>query len=547
MSTLFHGSVALLLFTPMLTAGPPDPVEADDDRPALEAYHVESHVGHSLSDVDPAPGPYILVFDNMTDADSATGLNVAYLHADAYDSDIAPNAAWWFPMSSDPSHWTSAPVPPATGIPTHILWDEYAVDFDLWGDEDILRTLRRLDFIPVMMNQQDYERPCTLHIHFFNYAGDLWFGGVELTYPIFAGYGIHRYPFGDFPVYAADTVDLAGAGMQMDVASIGWVMFDWREDYSGDAEHGLGMAIAGGDLIDPDFPAPEMQWTLGETDPYLWLAADPETNVDPDWDGDPMTVSYADVLNTGDLYNWAFADPPSDPSSELAHDFPFRLYIAAPALELELRQLHWLADDGSTAQPFSAVGEAELPLSDWDDDDAHQLLDANGGGYVNIAVLAPDGGKRWVVRNLYLSYPDMTTLESSSPTVQFALPVAHGQPIDELQYGVEVTSAPVSEPPEHLLLVGPVTPCDYHAGGFEGGGTGQSSIPDLIGPWAGPFPVSCLSASPTSTGTWANSRPWMRNSTAQRRPPRPDRSTISTRDATAAKTRRSSTAASTLT
>jgi hypothetical protein len=87
-------------------------------------------------------------------------------------------------MTSTPGALFDAPDP-GTGIPTDIVWDEYAVDLDAWGQPSgSAQTLTQIDFIPVIVNDDGVDGDRTLQILFFNFDGDTFMGGVNLTYSV---------------------------------------------------------------------------------------------------------------------------------------------------------------------------------------------------------------------------------------------------------------------------------------------------------------------------------------------------------------------------
>jgi hypothetical protein len=277
------------------------------------------------------------VFDNMTDADSSQGLNIAYVNLGSYDGSDTSSSAYLVPMSTTGTVLLAPD--PGTG-PTDIWFDEYAVDLDAWGNvAGTMQTLTKIDYIPAIQNTDGVPRQSVLRISFFNFDGDQFLGGVVLTYDDIPD---------DYAGWFDTDVDLTENDLTFDVYDVGYALFDWVNDPDVGTDEGLGIVNAGGDLLDDTFPAPEDQWTLGETDPTSWLASDGETNVDPDFDGEP-DVSYIDVLNTSDLINWGFQDDTTNPTSEQAHDFPFRLYIE---------------DGGSTTCPEDLDGDDDIDLSD---------------------------------------------------------------------------------------------------------------------------------------------------------------------------------------
>jgi hypothetical protein len=90
------------------------------------------------------------------------------------------------------------------------------------------------------------------------------------------------------------------------------------------------------------------------------------------------------------------------------------------------------------------------------------------------------------VQNLYLAYPDPGFMGDSSPSVQFRWPIPEGIPIDLVEYGILITPEPIEDPAFPIDQIAPVQFSAYHAGGFEGGGSGMSALPFIIGPWIGP-------------------------------------------------------------
>ncbi len=147
---------------------------------------------------------------------------------------------------------------------------------------------------------------------------------------------------------------------------------------------------------------------------------------------------------------------------------------------ITFRQLDWIGDDGVMRVRDSQVGEVAFDFGA----NAEQLLDANGGGYVNVTVGGPQGAE-WVVQNLYVSYPTIEYMEGSSPSVQFLLP--EDGDVVELDYAVTLTAEP-SPAADAPLAHAFVESTGFHAGGFNGGGSGLAIL-DTIGPWVRPWPV----------------------------------------------------------
>ena len=77
----------------------------------------------------------------------------------------------------------------------------------------------------------------------------------------------------------------------------------------------------------------------------------------------------------------------------------------ALAVSAQFYQLDWLGEDLAPLWPDSLVGEMAI---DFDGTEAEFLVN-NGGAYINVVVESADPTRnqaQWVVRNLYLAYPD---------------------------------------------------------------------------------------------------------------------------------------------
>src|SRR5262249_34714553 len=141
------------------------------------------------------------------------------------------------------------------------------------------------------------QRQDTLRVLFFSADGLTFYDGFQIVYQTAANYN----------AYFRATFDLSQFNPRLSVPDHGLVMIDWIEPNNA----GVGAMIAGGDLSTPGFPPPESLVTVGSTDPTFWEFADGVTGnadhpngVDPGFDGDPASVSYLDILNTGALTNW---------------------------------------------------------------------------------------------------------------------------------------------------------------------------------------------------------------------------------------------------
>ncbi|MCK4873501.1 MAG: hypothetical protein KAS72_12315 [Phycisphaerales bacterium] len=304
---------------------------------ASSADRISVERGITLTnDGNVSTGTYDLVFDNMTNTPSATGLNVSYTDPASYTGGSTSTYAYLVPMSSVVGGlWAAWDA--GDGIPNDIWWDEYAADLTAWGEAGSLQTITKFDTIVVIVNQDGVERDSTIQFLWFNYEGDTFMGGAGYVYTVPVGYG------GWFD----DEYDFNADGVVFDIYDIGYVCFDWYNFPDVGTDTGHGMMIAGGSLMGGAFPYPDTLWTLGETLVESWINADPVTNVDPMWDGETGT-SYLDVLNTGDLWNLGYVDDVTNPTWECAHDFPFRIYI----------------ETGGSACPGDLDGDGDTDQSD---------------------------------------------------------------------------------------------------------------------------------------------------------------------------------------
>jgi hypothetical protein len=175
-----------------------------------------------------------------------------------------------------------------------------------------------MELIPVLVNFSGFPEDQVLIIRFFSIDGLEDFGGVMVEYLAHTRSG-----------YFNEFIDLSGANIPIE--DQGLILYDWVNN-GPQGDDGVGMMIAGGDLIPGNCPTPESLWTLGQTDPETWLASDMVAEVDPGYDcepnqaqhpGLPAGTSYRDAINTGVLINWAYTPG----GSELAHDFPKRLSV----------------------------------------------------------------------------------------------------------------------------------------------------------------------------------------------------------------------------
>lgn len=154
-------------------------------------------------------------------------------------------------------------------------------------------------------------------------------------------------------------------------------------------------------------------------------------------------------------------------------------------LNVQFHQLDWLADPSTALYPNSVVGEMAL---EFDGSEAEFLAD-NGGAYVNLvidsATPGPGAQPLWAVQNLYLAFPDPDYMQNSSPTVKFRLPGQNGDDVSNLLVGLLVSDEPAAQFPLVQVDEVPVWDRPYLTGGYSGGGSAQSNLPAIIGPFIG--------------------------------------------------------------
>lgn len=152
----------------------------------------------------------------------------------------------------------------------------------------------------------------------------------------------------------------------------------------------------------------------------------------------------------------------------------------------DFAQLNWLSNAGTPLVPASRVVSVELTFSA----QAAQLLQQNGGGYVNL-VTDTGMGPRWSIENLYLVYPDLNYMLVSHPTVQFDAGIADGTTLVQLQWSLTITPQPLAAPqqqPPQMALVGQ---SDYLVGGVDGGGSGQLELVERSSTFVGCHFAEC--------------------------------------------------------
>jgi len=192
--------------------------------------------------------------------------------------------------------------------------------------------------------------------------------------------------------------------------------------------------------------------------------------------------------------------------------------VAQQTVAVRLIQLDWLRRE-EPAIECSRVFEVQVMLRGSD----RQLLEANGGGWVNVVldIIDPETNlPYWAVRNLFLSYPDVPYMVKSRPTAQFGLPwpfPVGGNCVTSMGAAVVVTPEPVLEPswPPPLVptvvereghLVGGIIGIDEDGNEF-GGGSENADVPFMLGPWELPPPAAGPPPGVRPQSTWSPT-PW---------------------------------------
>jgi hypothetical protein len=319
------GGVIVPVVASVSNAQPAKPVEQALTAPALLRV-TNLTTGQSIE----APGEWswprggtVVVFDTMTNEQSTTGLNVAYVDPASYTGGSSSTQAFAVSMAERLVY--RAPSDPESGfpLPTDIAWNDYASDLSRWpgGAGGAAQALESFGVIPYFQNTEPplAARNHTLRVRFFSADRRIDHGGFAVVYRVNPGQ----------TGYFGATIDVSGFDPPIRVPASGWVMLDWAEPNNS----GVGCMFTGGDLSNPAYPRPETLWEVGTTLADEWWFSDgvtgeggPPNEVDPAWDGDPTTVSYLDVVNTGATANWQFTAG-SPPTTFLAHDFACRLII----------------------------------------------------------------------------------------------------------------------------------------------------------------------------------------------------------------------------
>ena len=261
------------------------------------------------SDLGGAERAHLLVFDNMTLAGSAAGLNVSYSDCSAYTDPAGSTNAYSVELGE--SAFTGGDA-----YPNDIFWDDYLVDLNLWpGGTGAMNNLTRFDYVPVIADACGLDHYGVIVTLFVDQSG-LTQGGYSLTYYI---------PGGSGGGWFDDYVDLQAIGFDFPMPEVGYVMFDMYNTPSDlCADAGLGQMFAGGDWLNTACPDPNSLVTLGHPDNTFWVQADPYTNVDPNALGNPSELLYDEIFLSGDLWWITYTD---GSTYMVCSQFPFRMYV----------------------------------------------------------------------------------------------------------------------------------------------------------------------------------------------------------------------------
>ncbi len=287
----------------------------------------------------PAPARgQVVAFDNLSSPNSSAMVNVAYQNPGSYDGSNPSTLAFFIGLAERQRYVARSDQAQGFPAPTDIVWDDYAAGADAWpGPPESTATLLRFGYVLTMRNTDSVPpapRTDTLRIMFFSSDHLIAHAGFSVVYntPI------------NFNQWFPDSADVSQFSPPLLVPSHGLVMLDFTES----ANSGVGTLFAGGDLTNPDVPRPETLWTVGSTDVNSWFFADGivgagglPAHVDPAFDGDPSSVSYLDILNTGALANWQYTLV-GPPMFTLPHDLPFRIVVdgapSPPACPCDINQ-----------------------------------------------------------------------------------------------------------------------------------------------------------------------------------------------------------------
>jgi hypothetical protein len=172
--------------------------------------------------------------------------------------------------------------------------------------------------------------------------------------------------------------------------------------------------------------------------------------------------------------------------------------------ELTLVQFDWGDVSSGDITPNTRMGAIRFHFTD----DDTSLLRASGGRFVNVVLYNnATQGAEWVVRNLYLAYPDVDRMVGQDPEATFGvgLPGANGTAWTLSIFAYSLSEAPLASPinthaqwqmPEHALyakgglapdvaaFVSPPAPYDTIGpfDAFQGGGSSDIQCADICVP-----------------------------------------------------------------
>ena len=279
-------------------------------------------------------GSPVVGFDNMTCTPCSGGLNVAFVQPGSYNGSNPSTTASIFGLG-DGAAGSSLRAPSNAGAgvpnPTDIVWNDYTGSETVWpGGADAHAAITEFNLVRAAQNQGATTRTDTFRVLFFSADGLTFENGFQFTIDI--GPGLF--------FYQQVIIDLTALDPPVSVPRDGLVMVDIPRPDANTPAIGVGLAFAGGDLVNVNYPTPQSLVAVGTIDPNFWVFADHVTGdvdhpagPDPAFDGDASGLSYLDILNTGQLINWQFTS--TQPGGAigtrtLTHDFPIKMTVGAP-------------------------------------------------------------------------------------------------------------------------------------------------------------------------------------------------------------------------